>query len=63
MPAWFAIILGLVVGVIPGFLAGRWATWNDQEDEAVRALDEMSATLEALPGTPCPHCGKMRGHR
>lgn len=63
MPVWFAIALGVILGIMPGFLLGRWATWNDQEDDAVRAMDDMSGMLEALPKGPCPHCGKMRGHR
>lgn len=51
-----------VVCLAVGFLAGTWATRNDAEDKAVRALDGLSDSLEAIPKGPCPHCGKMRGH-
>jgi hypothetical protein len=57
-----ALLLGALVCIAGGFALGRWATFNDQEATAVRAIDDMSDALLALPKAPCPHCGKMRGH-
>ena len=61
MPLWFAWVLGCVGGLVVGFVLGHWSKSNDAEDVAVRALDGVRETLEAIPKGPCRHCGKMRG--
>lgn len=55
------LFLFAVVVLTIGFGLGRWSVDADLDDKANESLKSISSSLEAIPASPCPHCGKMRG--